>query len=692
MFGTLARPRRAARRPARARHAADHGPRRQPHLRRAPVVRRVALLQGQPQARLVLVARAAQQLDLGVLGLGVGARRGDGRALPARVLAQAARPQLGEPGGPRGRLLDDELVAGPRGRRLPHGRHQHHLQGRPALPDGATGEAAGGEPAASTTSAGRGSTSSCRRCTARSSPAATRCSTWARCRASRSRRRSSSPTPRATSSTWSSSSSTSTSTRHGTKWNSFPLDLRDLKRSFGRWQEGLAETGWNTLYWNNHDQPRIVSRWGDDGEHRVRSAKALGTLLHLHRGTPYVYQGEELGMTNVPFGSIEDFRDIESLNHYAEAVADGEDPEAVLASMRPMNRDNARTPMQWDDSPHAGFTTRRAVDRRQPEPRRDQRGRGDRRPRLGLPPLPAADRAAPRRAGGRARRLHDAARGRPARLRVHARARRHRAARGGQRLRRARERRRRPGRRGVGGRGARAHERRARSRTGSSSAPWEARVYRRSADLAAGIRHMPIASGSSDPERGGRGDAAPTRSPLSTSSIIGDSVCELSSQPRAPCRNDERADDRPADRQHEVEDDRRRGGEQRRAERDPAEHRERHVERRSWQNDRALDVPRAGGSAARRPRSPRRPRARANATRHHTTPASSLAATTRERRGTSANVICAVRCDHSEETSRIADDRQQDAGGLDRRRRAAISNVWSASSPTDRDQRPRRRP
>jgi oligo-1,6-glucosidase len=89
----------------------------------------------------------------------------------------------------------------------------------------------------------------------------------------------------------------------------------------------------------------------------VRSAKALGTLLHLHRGTPYVYQGEELGMTNVPFDSIEAFRDIESLNHYAEAVAAGADPDAVLATMRPMSRDNARTPMQWDGSEHAGFTT-----------------------------------------------------------------------------------------------------------------------------------------------------------------------------------------------------------------------------------------------------------------------------------------------------------------------------------------------
>jgi len=100
-----------------------------------------------------------------------------------------------------------------------------------------------------------------------------------------------------------------------------------------------------------------VSRWGDDGEHRVRSATMLATVLHLHRGTPYVYQGEELGMTNVAFTSIEEFRDIEARNHYASAVGRGHDPAAVLAAMAPMHRDNARTPMQWDDAPHAGFTT-----------------------------------------------------------------------------------------------------------------------------------------------------------------------------------------------------------------------------------------------------------------------------------------------------------------------------------------------
>jgi oligo-1,6-glucosidase len=141
------------------------------------------------------------------------------------------------------------------------------------------------------------------------------------------------------------------------KWDMHPLRLRDLKAVMRRWQEGLADVGWNSLYWNNHDQPRVVSRFGDDGEHRVAAAKMLGTVLHLHRGTPYVYQGEELGMTNAPFNTIEDFRDIESLNHYAEAVANGATPDDVLLSLRRMGRDNARTPMQWDAGPHAGFTT-----------------------------------------------------------------------------------------------------------------------------------------------------------------------------------------------------------------------------------------------------------------------------------------------------------------------------------------------
>lgn len=142
------------------------------------------------------------------------------------------------------------------------------------------------------------------------------------------------------------------------KWDVHPLRLTDLKASFGRWQAGLADVGWNSLYWNNHDQPRVVSRFGDDGEHRVASATALATLLHLHRGTPYVYQGEELGMTNAGFTRIEQYRDIESLNRFDEAVRLGwSTPDEVLAALRHMSRDNARTPVQWDGSSHAGFTT-----------------------------------------------------------------------------------------------------------------------------------------------------------------------------------------------------------------------------------------------------------------------------------------------------------------------------------------------
>jgi oligo-1,6-glucosidase len=146
---------------------------------------------------------------------------------------------------------------------------------------------------------------------------------------------------------------------HGaSKWDVHPLRLTDLKASFGRWQAGLAQVGWNSLYWNNHDQPRVVSRFGDDGEHRVRSATALATLLHLHRGTPYVYQGEELGMTNAHFTRIEQYRDIESLNRHAEALRYGwQTAGEVLTSLAAMSRDNARTPVQWDSSRHAGFTT-----------------------------------------------------------------------------------------------------------------------------------------------------------------------------------------------------------------------------------------------------------------------------------------------------------------------------------------------
>lgn len=142
------------------------------------------------------------------------------------------------------------------------------------------------------------------------------------------------------------------------KFDSRPLDLRELKASFARWQDGLATTGWNSLYWNNHDQPRAVSRFGDDGEYWEQSAQALAAVLHLQRGTPYVFQGEELGMTNAPLDDIADIRDIESLNYFAEAVrVPGATTEGVLASIRRNGRDNARTPMQWAPDARGGFTS-----------------------------------------------------------------------------------------------------------------------------------------------------------------------------------------------------------------------------------------------------------------------------------------------------------------------------------------------
>jgi oligo-1,6-glucosidase len=142
------------------------------------------------------------------------------------------------------------------------------------------------------------------------------------------------------------------------KFHPRPLHLPDLKASLANWQAGLAGRGWNSLYWGNHDQPRAVSRFGDDGAHRVASAQTLATVLHLHQGTPYVYQGEELGMANAPFAALSDFRDIETLNYYAQAAARGDvDLAALLTAIRKMSRDQARTPVQWDASPDAGFTT-----------------------------------------------------------------------------------------------------------------------------------------------------------------------------------------------------------------------------------------------------------------------------------------------------------------------------------------------
>jgi len=144
----------------------------------------------------------------------------------------------------------------------------------------------------------------------------------------------------------------------GGRYDIRPVDWARLKSIMARWQDGLADVGWNSLYWCNHDQPRPVSRYGaGDTAYRAASAKALATVLHLHRGTPYVYQGEELGMVNYPFTSLEQLDDVESRNWSAEALGKGMDPAAVLAAVNVQSRDHARTPMQWDSSEHAGFTT-----------------------------------------------------------------------------------------------------------------------------------------------------------------------------------------------------------------------------------------------------------------------------------------------------------------------------------------------
>lgn len=143
------------------------------------------------------------------------------------------------------------------------------------------------------------------------------------------------------------------------KWCDRKIDLVELKKVLSKWQVSLEGKAWNSLYWCNHDQPRMLSRLGNDSpEYRELSGKMLATCLHMMQGTPYVYQGEELGMTNVPFETMEDFRDIESINAYRELVGQGVlDGETMMKYLRYKSRDNARTPVQWSDEKNAGFTT-----------------------------------------------------------------------------------------------------------------------------------------------------------------------------------------------------------------------------------------------------------------------------------------------------------------------------------------------
>jgi oligo-1,6-glucosidase len=141
------------------------------------------------------------------------------------------------------------------------------------------------------------------------------------------------------------------------KWRSKPFDLVALKAAFTKWQHALSQDGWNSLFWGNHDLPRAVSRYGDDRHFPLQSAKTLATVLHLMKGTPYIYQGEEIGMTNVPFERIAEYRDIETLNMYRLNIEAGLSEENFIKGANENSRDNARTPMQWSDGPQAGFTS-----------------------------------------------------------------------------------------------------------------------------------------------------------------------------------------------------------------------------------------------------------------------------------------------------------------------------------------------
>ncbi|MCJ2376202.1 alpha-glucosidase [Vibrio sp. ZSDZ34] len=143
----------------------------------------------------------------------------------------------------------------------------------------------------------------------------------------------------------------------GDKWKPAPLDLKAFKKVLTKWQLELKDTGWNSLFWNNHDLPRAVSKYGNDGKYRVKSATMLATVLHCLKGTPYIYQGEEIGMTNVKFERLEQYKDIESLNFYKVKTESGVSHDEMMAAIHENGRDNARTPMQWSREKNAGFSS-----------------------------------------------------------------------------------------------------------------------------------------------------------------------------------------------------------------------------------------------------------------------------------------------------------------------------------------------
>ena len=142
----------------------------------------------------------------------------------------------------------------------------------------------------------------------------------------------------------------------GGKFDIISWKLTTFKKIMIRWYEGLKDKGWNSLFLNNHDQPRMVSHFGDDKKYRIQSAKMLATFIHTWQGTPYIYQGEEIGMTNVKFKNISEYKDIETLNMYKEKISQGIDKDVIMNGIYAMGRDNARTPVQWDNSKNSGFS------------------------------------------------------------------------------------------------------------------------------------------------------------------------------------------------------------------------------------------------------------------------------------------------------------------------------------------------
>lgn len=143
----------------------------------------------------------------------------------------------------------------------------------------------------------------------------------------------------------------------GAKWDLKDIDFVELKEVLSKWQTDIGDKAWNSLFWNNHDSPRIVSRWGNDKEYRVESAKAFAILLHFMKGTPYIYQGEEIGMTNTPISDISEANDIETINMYHERIEKGHSKEEIIESINVKGRDNGRRPVQWSSEKHGGFTT-----------------------------------------------------------------------------------------------------------------------------------------------------------------------------------------------------------------------------------------------------------------------------------------------------------------------------------------------